>query len=142
MQLSFLKHHFTINNTTSFYIGLALLALLMLAPQHACASVGSGGSLPYEDWLTNLRDSVTGPVAFTLSIVGIVVAGGILIFGGELNGFFRTMIFIVLVMALLVGAQNMLSSFFGRGAEIASISTEVHLLARQAGSIITFGSGV
>ncbi|TXH91674.1 MAG: conjugal transfer protein TrbC, partial [Thauera aminoaromatica] len=46
-------------------------------------------------------------------------AGGILIFGGELNGFFRTLIFIVLVMALLVGAQNMMSSFFGRGAEIA-----------------------
>jgi hypothetical protein len=48
-----------------------------------------------------------------------VVAGGILIFGGELNGFFRTLIFIVLVMALLVGAQNMMSTFFGRGAEIA-----------------------
>jgi type IV secretion system protein VirB2 len=27
-------------------------------------------------------------VAFALSIIGIVVAGGILIFGGELNGFF------------------------------------------------------
>ena len=28
------------------------------------------------------------------------------VFGGELNGFFRALIFIVLVMALLVGAQN------------------------------------
>ena len=54
-----------------------------------------------------------------LSIIGIVVAGGVLIFGGELNGFFRTLIFIVLVMALLVGAQNMMGTFFGRGAEIA-----------------------
>jgi hypothetical protein len=51
-----------------------------------------------------------------------VVAGGILIFGGELNGFFRTLIFIVLVMALLVGAQNMMSTFFGRGAEIAALT--------------------
>jgi type IV secretion system protein VirB2 len=58
-------------------------------------------------------------VAFALSIIGIVIAGGVLIFGGDLNGFFRTLIFIVLVMALLVGAQNMMSSFFGRGAEIA-----------------------
>lgn len=57
-----------------------------------------------------------------LSIIGIVVAGGILIFGGELNGFFRTLIFIVLVMALLVGAQNMMSTFFGRGAEIAALT--------------------
>ena len=51
-----------------------------------------------------------------------MVAGGILIFGGELNGFFRTLIFIVLVMALLVGAQNMMSTFFGRGAEIAALT--------------------
>jgi hypothetical protein len=75
-----------------------------------------------KSWLTNLRNSVTGPVAFALSIIGIVVAGGILIFGGELNGFFRTLIFIVLVMALLVGAQNMMSTFFGRGAEIAALT--------------------
>ena len=48
-----------------------------------------------------------------------MIAGGVLIFGGDLNGFFRTLIFIVLVMALLVGAQNMMGTFFGSGAEIS-----------------------
>jgi type IV secretion system protein VirB2 len=105
-----------------FYLGLFAALFLVMAVQPAMASTGTGGSLPYESWLTNLRNSVTGPVAFTLSIIGIVVAGGILIFGGELNGFFRTLIFIVLVMALLVGAQNMMSTFFGRGAEIAALT--------------------
>lgn len=99
---------------------LAVLAAIAAAPGDAHAAVGTGGSLPYESWLTNLRNSVTGPVAFTLSMIGIVVAGGILIFGGELNAFFRTLIFIVLVMALLVGAQNMMTTFFGRGAVIAA----------------------
>jgi type IV secretion system protein VirB2 len=61
-------------------------------------------------------------VAFALSLIGIVVSGGTLILGGDLNGFFRTMMFVVLVMALLVGAQNMMSTFFGRGAEIAAVS--------------------
>ncbi len=98
-----------------------LLALLVLAPNPAWAAEGTGGSLPYESWLTNLRNSVTGPVAFALSIIGIVIAGGVLIFGGDLNGFFRTLIFLVLVMALLVGAQNVMSTFFGRGAEIAAL---------------------
>ncbi len=98
-----------------------LLALLVLAPHPAWAAEGTGGSLPYESWLTNLRNSVTGPVAFALSIIGIVIAGGVLIFGGDLNGFFRTLIFLVLVMALLVGAQNVMSTFFGRGAEIAAL---------------------
>ena len=121
MQLAFPT--FTLNRNAVFWIGLvAILAFFMLAPQHAFASEGTGGSLPYESWLTNLRNSVTGPVAFALSIIGIVVAGGILIFGGELNGFFRTLIFIVLVMALLVGAQNMMGTFFGRGAEIAAVA--------------------
>lgn len=94
--------------------------VVFLLPDMAFATEGTGGSLPYEGWLTNLRNSVTGPVAFTLSIVGIVIAGGVLIFGGELNAFFRTLIFLVLVMALIVGVNNMMTTFFGRGAEIAA----------------------
>ena len=117
---------FAINRMTMFYIGVALLMVLfLLSPQQAFASEGTGGSLPYESWLTNLRNSVTGPVAFSLSIIGIVIAGGVLIFGGDLNGFFRTLIFLVLVMALLVGAQNVMGTFFGRGAEIATLGDAV-----------------
>ena len=96
------------------FFSIAMLSLpgLLLFADNVQAAVGSGGALPYESWLVNLRNSVTGPVAFTLSIVGIVVAGGILIFGGELNAFFRTLIFIVLVMALLIGANNIMTNLF------------------------------
>ncbi|TWI62558.1 type IV secretion system protein VirB2 [Pseudoduganella lurida] len=100
---------------------LALSLALLIWSQHAHASVGTGGSLPYESWLENLRNSVTGPVAFAVSLVGIVISGSVLIFGGDLNAFFRTMIFIVLVMALIVGAQNVMSTFFARGAEVAQL---------------------
>jgi len=129
---------FRLDQRTMLSLSLAVaLACLFLLPQLAFASEGTGGSLPYESWLTNLRNSVTGPVAFALSIIGIVVAGGILIFGGELNGFFRTLIFIVLVMALLVGAQNMMGTFFGRGAEIAALGNggqiPVHVAAHVMG---------
>ena len=101
-----------------------LLILWIILPEFAEASVGTGGGLPYETWLTSLQNSVTGPVAFSLSIIGIVVAGGVLIFGGDLNGFFRTLIFIVLVMALLVGAQNIMSTLFARGAVITPLASE------------------
>jgi type IV secretion system protein VirB2 len=128
---------FRLARNAVFYLGLlALLAFFLLAPHTAFASEGTGGSLPYEGWLTNLRNSVTGPVAFTLSLIGIVVAGGILIFGGELNGFFRTLIFIVLVMALLVGAQNMMSTLFGRGAEIAAVTNDAIQHAKLTASVI------
>ncbi|MEX3547695.1 MAG: IncP-type conjugal transfer pilin TrbC [Burkholderia sp.] len=137
MQTSLLRQPFAINRTAMFYIGVALLlALLLLAPQHAFASEGTGGSLPYEGWLTNLRNSVTGPVAFALSIIGIVIAGGVLIFGGDLNGFFRTLIFLVLVMALLVGAQNVMSTFFGRGAEIAALGDAVLHQVKTAAVVV------
>ena len=113
-------------HTAVFYAMAALLlGALLLAPHLAMASEGTGGSLPYESRLTNLRNSVTGPVAFALSIIGIVIAGGVLIFGGDLNAFFRTLVFIVLVMALLVGAQNMMGTLFGRGAEIAATRNPV-----------------
>lgn len=110
-----------IHRKAQIWLCAAVIVLLFLSlPHQAHAAAGTGGSLPYESWLENLRNSVTGPVAFALSIIGIVIAGGVLIFGGDLNGFFRTLIFIVLVMALLVGAQNVMSTFFGRGAEIAA----------------------
>ena len=135
MQLAFPTFQF--NRNTYLYRGmLALLFVILFAPQPAFASEGTGGSLPYESWLTNLRNSVTGPVAFAVSLIGIVVAGGVLIFGGELNGFFRTLIFIVLVMALLVGAQNMMSTFFGRGAEIASLIDGAVLQVQIAASAV------
>jgi type IV secretory pathway VirB2 component (pilin) len=93
-KLAFFNRH-----TMVFYVAVALLfGALLAAPHLALASEGTGGSLPYESWLTNLRNSVTGPVAFALSIIGIVIAGGVLIFGGDLNAFFRTLVFIVLVM--------------------------------------------
>jgi len=129
-----------LNRNALAYLGLfALVAFVLLLPQHAFASEGTGGSLPYESWLTNLRNSVTGPVAFTVSIIGIVVAGGVLIFGGELNAFFRSLVFIVLVMALLVGAQNMMSTFFGRGAEIAALTDgAVHQIRVAAQGMVGF----
>ena len=127
------------NRSKIFLIGAAiLLAFILLAPHQAFASEGTGGSLPYESWLTNLRNSATGPVAFALSIIGIVIAGGVLIFGGDLNGFFRTLIFLTLVMALLVGAQNVMSTFFGRGAEIAALGEAA---ARQLQLIAMVATG-
>ena len=114
-----------------FRISLPLTAgLLILAVgiSDVHAATGAGGALPYETWLNALRTSVTGPVAFAVSIIGIVVAGGMLIFGGELNHFFRSLIFLVLVMALTVGAQNMMGTFFGQGALIGEADDGIELL--------------
>jgi len=117
-----------------FYFGIALIAAFFIAmPEQAVASEGAGGGLPYESWLGQLRSSVTGPIAFTLSMIGIVAAGATMILGGgDISGFLRTMVLIILVISLLIGAQNMMSTFFGRGAEIAFLGDALINQAKAA----------
>ncbi len=115
------------SNTT---LQLALIfAFTFGFARYAHASAAGGGGLPYEAWLTKLQESLTGPVAFSVSLIGIVGAGGVLIFGGELNAFLRTLVFIVLVMALLVGANTMMSGLFGTGAVVYNALPPIHGIA-------------
>ena len=102
-------------------LGVILTLCVITMPHEAYAAGTAGGGLPYESALTRLRASITGPVAFTLSLIGIVGAAGVLIFGGELTGFLRMMVFLVLLIAILVGAQNVLTTLFAAGAEISWI---------------------
>jgi len=103
-----------------FLLGVFVFSLLfLLLPEMALASTGTAGGLPYESFLTNLRNSMTGPVGYTISLIGIIASGVGLIFGGDLNGFFRAIIMLVLVVALVIGANSMMSSFFG-GAELTA----------------------
>jgi type IV secretion system protein VirB2 len=112
-------------------MGLAL-TMLLFWPHAAWASNTTGG-LPYESYLTNVRNSMTGTVGYTFALVGIVVAGGVLIFGGDLNGFVRTLLLIVLVASMLVGANSVLSSITGGGAVITGhASPAKHSVALKA----------
>ena len=115
-------------------LGLLLTLCAFMLPNEAYAAGTAGGGLPYESALTRLRASITGPVALTLSLIGIVGAAGALLFGGELTGFLRMMVFLVLLIAILVGAQNVLTTLFAAGAEISWIGeeTEVRVAASHA----------
>ena len=57
-------------------------------------------------------------MAFAISILGIVGAGIALVFGGEISGFIKSIIYVVLVVALIIGATNIMSIFSGTGALI------------------------
>ena len=106
-------------------VPLLVIAVCLVTSSDALAGPGTGGSLPYESWLNSVRASATGPVAYAFGIIGIVVAGGILIFGGDLNGFFRSMLVVVLVMALLVTANTIMTDLFETSAEIAALPIPV-----------------
>lgn len=106
-------------NQKQFFMLLFCAVSLFLISEPSFA--GSAAGLPWEAPLDKLKQSLTGPVALVISLIGIVVAGGMLIFGGELGEFARRIIMLVLVLALLVAANNMLSAFYASsGAVIAS----------------------
>jgi type IV secretion system protein VirB2 len=108
---------------------LALFIVWLFLPVNAFAN-GNGGSMPFDDTLNKIRASATGPLAAGLAIVGVIVAGGTLIFGGEIGGFFKSLMFIVLVASMLVGGDNILnnlqvSNATGLGAGIIGDSDSV-----------------
>ena len=99
-----------------------VFAWLVLSVSAGTVHAATGGAgLPWESPLTTLSNSVTGPVAYSVSLIGIVGAGGILIFaGGQVNEFLRAVLFCVLVIAFIIAAKNTLTAFgFAAGAEIA-----------------------
>lgn len=90
---------------------LAAFMALLFEPSLAAASTG-GGSLPWETPLEAIRDSVTGPVAYAISLMGIVVAGAMLVWGGEIGDFVRRIIMLTLAISLIVFAANILATLF------------------------------
>ncbi|AZO07780.1 conjugal transfer protein TrbC [Mesorhizobium sp. M3A.F.Ca.ET.080.04.2.1] len=96
--------------------GLLVLTALALASP-ALASSGGGG-LPWEAPLQQIQQSITGPVAGFIALAAVAIAGGMLIFGGELNDFARRLCYIALVGGVLLGATQIVGLFGATGATI------------------------
>lgn len=84
---------------------------------------GSGGSLPWEGPLEQIQESITGPVAGYIALAAVAIAGGMLIFGGELNDFARRLVYVVLVAGILLGATTIVGLFGSTGSSIGIAST-------------------
>jgi len=102
------------NRSYFWYIAVVFLTVFVF-PDVAFAA-GEDGKLPYEGGLRTFQESLEGPVPFAISLVGIVACGAMLIFGGEISGFMRTMIFIVLVISIIVQAGNVVELMGGTGS--------------------------
>lgn len=112
--------HSLIRNTlqiTMVMLGMAAIMALLSSPAMA-SSNAVASVLPYEAWLATFQKSLTGPVAFSVALIGIVVGGISLILGsGEVSHFVRTIIYIIMVMSMLIGANSLMTNFFN-GASI------------------------
>ena len=95
---------------------LHTILLLLILPNPAFAAASGGGGLPWEAPIQTIANSLTGPVAFSISLLGMLVCGAVLIWGGEINDFVRRLIMLVLVISLLLLGNNLISTLFSRGA--------------------------
>ena len=125
-----------ISRQAMFYmLAAAMLVLMVLHPQVAFAAdttgnnVGDGSDLPFVAPLKTLANALTGPFAMTVSLIGIVGAGAMLIFGGDMGGFLRTLVFLVLVIAVIVAASSFLKMFQTDAAVIAAAIDLVRSMA-------------
>ncbi|NII55485.1 TrbC/VirB2 family protein [Luteibacter sp. SG786] len=120
------------NNQTRKRLAMAawrLLPLVALLVFPAVALALEAG-LPYESGLDLLEESFKGPVPTVISLAGIVGCGAMLIFGGEISGFMRTMVFIVLVVAVIVQASNIIEIFKPASRSVAAAITATNSSGR------------
>ena len=88
----------------------ALAISLMLAP----AAHASGSSMPWEQPLQQILQSIEGPVAKIIAVIIIIVTGLTLAFG-DTSGGFRRLIQIVFGLSIAFAASSFFLSFFSFG---------------------------
>jgi type IV secretory pathway VirB2 component (pilin) len=107
------------HNMTRKIAGILVVSILASASPTLASS---GGGLPWEGPLQQIQESITGPVAGFIALAAVAIAGGMLIFGGELNDFARRLMYVVLVAGILLGATQIVGLFGATGASIGSVA--------------------
>jgi type IV secretion system protein VirB2 len=91
----------------SLFVGLALTSAL-LWPATAFAA---GSNMPWEQPLTQILNSIQGPVAKIIAVIVIITTGLALAFG-ETSGGFRRLIQIVFGLSIAFAASSFFLTFF------------------------------
>ncbi|MDF3810738.1 MULTISPECIES: TrbC/VirB2 family protein [Rhodopseudomonas] len=94
---------------TGFTTLTTVLASLTAAPAWA-----AGSSMPWEQPLNQILQSVEGPVAKIMAVIIIIVTGLTLAFG-DTSGGFRRLIQIVFGLSIAFAASSFFLSFFSFG---------------------------
>ncbi len=91
----------------------ALLALALVAVTNQGALASTNTSLAMiETPLQTLQASIQGPVALAIGVIAMVLTGAVLIFGGEITDFAKRTSYVVLVLGVLLTANNVVHVLF------------------------------
>lgn len=101
------------------FLTMAGLALVSNALVYASTSTTG---LPWETPLETVKQSLTGPVAAGISVVGIAAGGMALVFGGELSEFAKRSCYAVIATAVIVGAGTIMSTLFSSSSAVIAMT--------------------
>ncbi|ANH06846.1 conjugal transfer protein TrbC [Shinella sp. HZN7] len=90
----------------------ALITIMMLAATPP--AFASGSSMPWEQPLQQILQSIEGPVAKIVSVI-IIIATGLALAFGDTSGGFRRLIQIVFGLSIAFAASSFFLSFFSFG---------------------------
>jgi type IV secretory pathway VirB2 component (pilin) len=93
----------------------AALTLLATLPSAALAGT-AGGGMPYENGLQILLNSIQGPVAGVLIVIGVVGGIGMWIAGGQLEGMLQTIARVIIGACIVGGVTGFLATIGVVGA--------------------------
>lgn len=88
---------------------LASIVVMTAVPAHA-----AGSSMPWEEPLQQILESIEGPVAKIIAVIIIIVTGLTLAFGDTAGGF-RRLVQIVFGLSIAFAASSFFLSFFSFG---------------------------
>ena len=100
---------------------LTMAGLALVSNALALASTSSTG-LPWETPLETVKQSLTGPVAAGISVVGIAAGGMALVFGGELSEFAKRACYAVIATGAIVGAGTLMSTLFSASSAVIAMT--------------------
>jgi len=96
-------------NRLTHATALVSVTLLTAVPAHA-----AGSSMPWEEPLQQILESIEGPVAKIVAVIIIIVTGLTLAFGDTAGGF-RRLVQIVFGLSIAFAASSFFLSFFSFG---------------------------
>ena len=115
---------------------LALMLCFALAAGSGAFAAENGNNLPWEGPLTTLVTSLTGPVAYAISVIAIVALGATLAFaGGEMGETMKRLLHVGIAVCLVVFSAQVMASFIGQAAEIAALQP-AHSIVQPALALI------
>ncbi len=102
------RHRLSRSTGSSAPLAAASLATVTGSAAMAADNIFGGGSP-----LTQFVDFVTGPMAYAVVIVALVITVGTLALGGEFSGFARRMPIVVIAGGIVILADTVIGNLFG-----------------------------